>query len=41
VNKGDLAAIRGRLEGAAWPYQQDASGLKVKDASGNAILFKA
>jgi catechol 2,3-dioxygenase len=41
VNKDDQHAIRQRLKAADWVFQEDKLGLKMKDASGNAILFRA
>jgi catechol-2,3-dioxygenase len=40
VTSDDRNAIRGRLQAKSWPFEEGSEGLKVRDASGNAILFR-
>jgi catechol 2,3-dioxygenase len=41
VSPGDLEAIRGRLQGAEWAFDEGPQGLAVRDPSGNRVLFRA
>ena len=41
LSSDDLAALRSRLQSAAWPFTESQAGLLVRDASGNAVLLTA
>lgn len=41
LTPGDRDAIRERLQAKGWPFEEGAEGLKVRDASGNALLLQA
>jgi len=41
VSAADRDAIRARLQAKGWPFEEDAAGLKVRDASGNALHLVA
>jgi catechol 2,3-dioxygenase len=41
VSAADRDAIRARLTAKGWPFEEGPDGLKVRDASGNALLLLA